>query len=151
MATRIYVAGAWVEQDTRARPMMAAVRGAGRGFSITHDWTTPREEREARKAQGITADAHLSQQERRQHALEDLRGVEEADVFWLLAPEGKEGCGSWVELGYALALARQTYSRFVIVSGGNFKRTIFTEMARVFATDEEAFRFIVSNFVVSKL
>lgn len=35
---KIYIAGAWVEQHTRARPMIAAVRAAG--LVVTCDWTT---------------------------------------------------------------------------------------------------------------
>jgi hypothetical protein len=35
--TRIYIAGAWVEQHRRARPMIAKVREAG--IVVTHDWT----------------------------------------------------------------------------------------------------------------
>ena len=34
---RVYVAGAWVEQWERARPMIARLREAG--IEITHDWT----------------------------------------------------------------------------------------------------------------
>jgi hypothetical protein len=35
--TRVYVAGAWTEQHTRARPMIARLREAG--AVITMDWT----------------------------------------------------------------------------------------------------------------
>jgi len=35
---RVYVAGAWVEQHQRARPMIAALRGSGL-VEITCDWT----------------------------------------------------------------------------------------------------------------
>jgi hypothetical protein len=131
VSLNIYVAGAWIEQDTRVRPWITKLRAAG--ITITHDWTVA----EARP--GITSDAELSPEERRAFAVADYNGVRSADVVWLLAPNENGGCGSWVELGIALGSG----IGIVYVSGPRAKRSIFTELALgVFQTDEEAFKHI---------
>jgi hypothetical protein len=131
----IYVAGAWVEQHQRARPMIARLREAG--LVITHDWTQPEgdvcscghgradhaifDALRARLAMlpqctkcpcerfngiGAGGDSQLSADDRRRHAAADLDGVLRANIVWLLATSDKGASGSWVELGAALA-ARQ--------------------------------------------
>lgn len=142
---RVYVAGAWVEQNYRAKPMIAAIKA--RSIVCTHDWTA------AEGAIHGSSDADLTHVQRRQFAEEDLKGIRGADVLWLLAPEAKGSCGAWVELGYALAM-REFYRGFnlpefrddstrVIVSGPKNKRSIFTELTdRLFDTDEEALQWL---------
>lgn len=137
---RVYVAGAWVEQRFRAKPMIAACQA--RAIQITHDWTA------AEGAIHGSSDADLTHVQRRQFAEEDLKGIRDADVLWLLAPETKGSCGAWVELGYALALRESNpfvvdgHPR-IIVSGLMNKRSIFTELAdRLFDTDEEALQWL---------
>jgi Nucleoside 2-deoxyribosyltransferase len=127
----VYVAGAWIEQETRARPWIAKLRAAG--IHITHDWTVA----EARP--GVTSDAELTPEERRAFAKADFDGVRNADVVWLLAPNEKGACGAWVELGIALGSG----IGIIYVSGLKAKRSIFTELAMLAcSTDEEAFQHI---------
>ena len=149
---KVYVAGAWVEQHERARPMIAELRAAG--IEITHDWTRAEGEVIRNAAGGVVqSDADLDVEDRKRHALEDLRGVLAADVVWLLAPNDKGACGAWVELGAALALrgawdpnpARAaSYTPRIIVSGPKARRSIFTELAETYDTDEAAFAVIVA-------
>lgn len=136
---KVYVAGAWVEQWERARPMIARLREAG--IEITHDWTVA-EQRVGADGKALV-DSDISPIERAEHARNDLLGVLLADVVLLLAPNGDGACGSWVELGAALA-ARELRGRFkdpcprIIVCGEKNRRTIFTELADMLCdTDED--------------
>lgn len=191
---RFYVAGAWVEQHQRARPMIRRLEEAG--LTCTCNWTQAegdvcacghhRQEHEPFTERGASTlevadaplacahrsdlhggfdcacqnfngigaggDAALTDEARRKYALADLQGVLDADVVWLLAANDKGACGSWVELGAALA-ARQVRKTggvwqegpAIVVSGPKNKRTIFTELAdRLFESDEEALRYVVS-------
>lgn len=138
---RVYIAGAFVEQNERAKPMMAACKK--KGIKITHNWTVNNFEPGG-------SDADLTHIQRRKFASEDLIGVVKADVLWLLAPEAKGSCGAWVELGFALALRderqQDVSSPVIIVSGCMNKRSIFTELAdRLFDTDEEALQWLVDQ------
>jgi len=182
---RVYIAGAFVEQHFRARPMMAKLREAG--ITISHDWTQAEgdvcscghgRDRHGKKGTrwetqceqmmptghvgdvepcpcpafngiGAGSDAALTPEQRKQFALDDLKGVLTADVMWLLAANDKGACGSWVELGAALA-ARE-YQRVyekgpnvkIVVSGAKWNRTIFTELAdQTFVSDEEALNYV---------
>ena len=136
---RLYIAGAWIEQIERARPMMAKARALG--ISITYDWTDP-----LWKPSDGKGDSSLTPELRKSYAQSDLKGVLDADVFWLLAANDKGACGSWVELGAALAAV--SYSRRlgrIIVSGPQWQRCIFSELAdRKFPTDDEAFDYLRS-------
>ena len=169
---KAYIAGAWVEQHQRARPMIAKVREAG--LDVTTDWTQAegdvcscgapparartvrrhrcgRARRVAAPPRGLCAvllrrfngigsggDSQLTDTDRIKYAIADLEGVLTADIVWLLAANDKGACGSWVELGAALAL-RQTRmlatdgtsgTPRIVVSGPKWKRTIFTQLAR---------------------
>ncbi len=110
---KIYVAGASKEPE-RVRAAMTAVRA--HGWEVTLDWLADIE------AAG-SANEGLSQLDRVRYAQSDLRGIDRADVVWLLAPV-IGGVGAWVELGYALA---RGYT--VIVSGASSARTIFAALA----------------------
>lgn len=193
-ALRVYVAGAWVEQHTRARPMIARLREAG--CVITCDWTVAegdvcacehhrqkhapyakirpdvhnpvgsswRAEGSTRCEEcgcpafngiGVGGDSALTVGARRKYALDDLDGVLSADVVLLLAANDKGACGSWVELGAALAarelLPQKTSAPpicrpYVIVAGPKNKRTIFTELADALVdSDEEGYRTVISR------
>lgn len=118
---KVYVAGAWVEQKERAKPMIAALRK--HGVHITCDWTVEESDRTG-------GDSSLSSEERLKYALMDLKGVYDAQVVWLLAENGKGACGSWIEFGAALALNRYGHGeKTLVVSGANWRRSIFTELA----------------------
>jgi hypothetical protein len=145
---KIYIAGAWVEQHERARPMMAAVRALG--HEITVDWTGDAEANA--KILGvdglpITSDAQLPRDERIVRARGNLTGIIKADLLWLLAPDVK-ACGNWVELG--MALMRRDWGLddriTVIVSGPKRGRTVFTELAdHLFETDAAALEWLKSQ------
>ena len=172
MSMRVYVAGAWVEQSQRARPMIAKLREVG--ITITHDWTVA--EQRPKIACGtcegagtlalsrvpcgrcggtglvVPKDVDLTEVERLEHAIADLEGVRSANMLWLLAPDTDKAAGSWVELGAALMLRSQNKlatdgtagQPYVIVSGAHNRRTIFTSLASaLFPTDDEAYEFIV--------
>ncbi|MHB8387573.1 MAG: hypothetical protein ACYDDA_05015 [Acidiferrobacteraceae bacterium] len=190
--TAIYIAGAWVEQHHRPRPMIAKLREAG--VEITCDWTqaegdvcacghhrqkhapfacdglesgcshgtrcwfgteggmafndlsAPPSECACRSFNGIGSggDSLLTDADRRKYAQADLDGVLAADIVWLLAANDRGACGSWVELGAALArreLCRNAGVRpaapHIVVSGPKCKRTIFTELADRWDEDDE--------------
>jgi len=96
---------------------------------------------------GVGGDSQLTSEARGRYALADMRGVLDADVVWLLAADDRGACGSWVELGMALA-RRETHPPglpYVVVSGPRWQRTIFTELAdKTFESDEEAFEHVVA-------
>lgn len=80
---KVYVATKF-EAKAIARRMMEFLRA--RGYSITHDWTTE--------------DA-ANTDEMESCAIEDARGVFDADVLVIIP---RPGCrGAWVEFGIALA------------------------------------------------
>lgn len=91
----VYVASAYGD-FARTRAMHAALRAAGHG--ITQDWTIGAEAGVANPA-----DKHVA----RNHAEDDLEGIFHAAVFVLLTSE-LNGCGMWVEYGYALASGCKT-------------------------------------------
>jgi nucleoside 2-deoxyribosyltransferase len=121
---RVYVAGS-SGQIERAKSAIAALRE--RGHIVTHDWPVLVE----RVGSANPPDA--SSADRTDWATDDLKGVHDADVFWLLMPS-TDGFGAAVELGYALA-----HGRPVVVSGGTPSRSIFTELATwMFDRDDQA-------------
>lgn len=120
---RVYVAGSSAQLE-RVRDAMDAL--IERGHTVTHDWAHLVEE--VGEANPLDATDH----ERITWARDDLRGVNSADVLWLLMPT-TEGFGAAVELGYALA-----HNIPVIVSGGIPKRSIFTVFGRCYDRDDQA-------------
>src|ERR1700722_1505304 len=183
MTLSIYIAGAWIEQHQRARPMLARVREAG--ITVTHDWTQPEvdvcmcgDSRLEHPKQGdppVTyclacacsqfvgigvggSDSKLTPEQRRTWAREELRGVLDADVFWLLAANSRTSTGAWVELGAALTAQRmrklyegendypeQRHRPLIVVSGAQWNRTLFTELVdQHFDTDEAALKAVLA-------
>ena len=105
---------------------------------------------------GSGGDSQLTVENRIKFARADLEGVLAADVVWLLAANDKGACGSWVELGAALAaveLRRAQLGSFggvqgiapvIVVSGPKCRRTVFTEIAQhLVEDDDEALKLIV--------
>jgi hypothetical protein len=139
---KIYVAGGAQERETVVQPMMKRLREAG--FVITLDWT---------ESEGFRiglGDDKLSPLQREMQALEDLDGVDQAEVVWLMVPGYRGSRGSYLEFGYALALWRRM-PRFangcrlpiLVVSGESWKGTIFTELADMkFDDHEQAFEML---------
>lgn len=134
---RFYCAGAAVEIE-RAKKVIAALRGAG--HTCTHDWTVQVEE-ELRLYPG-RKETELPDEICAKHARADLDGVRDADFYVLVAPNGR-GRGSWVELGYALAMidfaARFAERPLVVYVIGPYARdSIFTRLATtIFQGDDD--------------
>jgi hypothetical protein len=134
----VYVAGAWLEQATRAKVLIRALRS--RGVRITHDWTLPDGHPELTgEKEMVKSEYGLEPRVRRGYALADLRGVREADLLLLAVPahEGR-GAGCFFEAGYAHARGIP-----LKVAGPNWRATIFSEVAiGCYDSDEEAVRAI---------
>lgn len=119
----------------RAERVVAALREAG--CELTYDWTV---DVRAARERGVCAE-QLDDHEARRLAEADLRGVRDADVCLLLAPEAPT-FGAGVEFGVALVLARDIgRDTRLYVSGPAARRSIFTRargVSAIFATDEDA-------------
>lgn len=133
---RIYLAAASSTRETEAKPYIARLRAAG--WDISFDWTIEVDAAEAHP----TAYEFMSENTLNNCDL-DLRGVETADVVWVLAPsKPSTSTGAWVELGYALglALARGFDQRPYILVSGDYERCLFTRRAdQLIADHEKAF------------
>lgn len=136
---KVYVAGSSGEIE-RAEKWMAALRAAG--FEVTSTW--PETIRKVGSANPMTA----TREQRAMWSAQDLSEVSDAEVFWLLLPEGKPSEGACVEFGYAVMLgATAKEARALgILDAPNFwmiasgvERSIFTALAEHFETDEKAF------------
>jgi len=76
--------------------------------------------------------------ERMKYAQEDLQGVRDADILWLLYPTpGLRSVGCFWEAGYADALGLE-----VIISGPGQESSIFTTRGCSFSSDEEALSYL---------
>lgn len=162
---KVYVAGAWVEKDQRAVPIMHRLREAG--VEITHDWT-----KDEHQSSAARSDADMKPVDRFERANADQKGVVEADCVWLLAPHERGASGAWTEFGMAIMMrdvihglrgevydlvSRSSFSegmkkalavsgkrRSVIVSGALHDRTIFTTLADWrYASDAEALEAVI--------
>lgn len=123
---RVYVAGSSAELE-RARWAMSALDGYS--IEVTHDWVSSVEE------VGSANPAEATDDERLAWADDDLSGVYQADVLWLLMP--KQGSiGAYVELGLAIALGMP------IVISGDHERSIFTVFGERFEQDADALDWI---------
>jgi nucleoside 2-deoxyribosyltransferase len=120
---RIYVAAS-SDQLERAKAAIEALQA--NGHVVTHDWTIAVEEHGTANPRDATVE------QRAAWATDDLTGVHDADILWLLMP-GQGGFGAAVELGYALA-----HGRPIVVSGGDPMRSIFTAFATVYDRDDQA-------------
>lgn len=123
---KIYVASAYTDH---ARASSAADRLRAAGHTITFDWM-------AIARQHPDDSAVQDDYFRSRCALEDLHGVREADCVLLLTPERRDqGCGCWIEMGYALG-----HGIPVLLAGAQANRTIFAclDLCRRFATDKDA-------------
>lgn len=120
---KLFIAGASSELDV-VRYWMRLAREAN--FEITHDWTEP--------VAQANAKTNL-----RKCALDDLRGIDLADGIWILSPDrGSFSTGLWAELGYSLAKGVQ-----ICLSGETARDCIYSHLAdNVIDTHDEAFEFI---------
>lgn len=140
---KLYIAAPAAELG-RATHWMTQART--RGFIITYDWTV--DIRRAAESGQSGGDSALPRHARKRYARQDMEGVTTAEGLWLLAPsEGFRATGAWVELGAALAMRDEVFSRAtprlsykVVVSGAQCRKSIFTELAdMLFDTDDAAF------------
>lgn len=118
---RIYIAASF--QDwSRAKDAREELQAAG--HAVTSDWIDVAEKRAGRCDGAAAVDYNPVE-----HALDDLGGVEDANVLLVLTPDDKAlGCGMWIELGYALALAKWT-PKTVVIAGAQRDRSIFCALA----------------------
>lgn len=120
----IYLAGASAEADMCAS-YMARLREAGR--HITLDWPANI------RAVGDANPRDASHQDRLRWTMDDIRGVHDAEIFWLLVPTA-HSIGCWAEF----AIAWQGRQHLIV--SGDWRRTIFTSLAdERYGTHEEAF------------
>jgi hypothetical protein len=134
---RVYVATAFPNKAT-ASLWMGRLREVGIG--ITHDWTA------VEAPPGPHGETALPIKEQQHHAILDMRGVMDANLVWIIAPE-TGGTGCWFEMGVAagLQLASLWHGAGrrppqVFVSGP--RRSIFTSVFRHFERHEDAFEAI---------
>lgn len=126
MSVKIYVAASMVEKELAAYYMEKLT--ASSRYEIACDWTKTQDtDQTVRRGQKVEA------------SLRDLKGVDECDVFWLLAPK-EGGAGCWLEMGYALAKSVPMY----VVSGA-VDRTIFASLPGIarFAEHDEALQYLL--------
>jgi hypothetical protein len=122
---KVYVAASSKQID-RARAAMDRLRAAG--HTVTHDWTASIAE------VGCANPIDATRQQRRNWALDDLQGVLEADVLWVLMPADHDSFGAGVEFGRAID---SDVSR-IVCSGAC--ASIFTSLADAeYGRDDQAF------------
>ena len=131
---KIYVAGASKEIDMVER-YIRILRDTG--HVITVDWCA-----EIRKV-GDANPRDLPREENAKFAEDDLSGVRQADLFWLLIPQSNSA-GCWIEFGYACAMRRRPISSPEIFVSGDYGRSIFCALKGVHCYDshDEALRAI---------
>lgn len=133
MIPKVYVAGSskelercsnWIEQLQQE------------GIEVTYNWV-PAVTREL-SGEEVYRDFQL-----RSFARNDLRGVDEANLVWLLAPTTSHTRGAWVEMGYALALGR----RIVVSPPVSTSGMIFARLQGVVEcdTDELAYQWVLRH------
>lgn len=123
----IYLASAYNQKDLVA----SYIKRLPSGLFVTHDWTVAPKWLPAELVG--KRETELPEKVCKKLAEEDMKGVQTADVLWLLTP-AERGCGCFIELGIAL---RQVQTR-VIVSG--LQRSIFQHLADDwYASHEGAF------------
>lgn len=118
---KVYVAGASAEIE-RCEAFIKRLRDAG--FEITFDW--PAMVRSVGSANGGLTDA-----QREDAAQATLQGVVDSDWLVLLQPR-LPSIGCWVELG----VGHMSGTSLLFV--GDPERTIFSALARVVASEDEA-------------
>jgi len=113
-SVKLYIAGSSKELER----CEGAIRLMGKfGFVITCDWVA------AVKAEGL-ANEGLDDEKRMHYAAADIHGVQDADLFWLMAPN--TSTGAWTELGIALA---RSLRPCIVVSGPARQKSIFASLA----------------------
>ncbi len=111
------------------------------GIQLAHNWVAVIESR---------GEANPTTASKEQHAIwagQDLAGVKECDVFWLLFPEqGNYSDGAMYECGYADHAGKE-----IVISGLDHKRSIFTARGHSCNTDVQGFNRVVELYFASYL
>lgn len=126
--TKIYVAASsHPSERERAKLWMAKLRA--KGIEVVSDWL------EIIDSVGDANPRGASREDRQRWALHDIDRVSDAHLLWFLAPgpDGGPARGAYFELGFAYELGLR------LIASGDTKQSIFSSLAREFATDEEAF------------
>lgn len=133
----VYVSGASIEH-ARVRKWADALEKTG-AVRLTHRWFEDAAEWTGRDA----LHAHAT---RVQLAQDELRGIREARVYWLLLPANVAG-GSMFEWGYAYAGSRKAGNALItIVSGHNVADTIFSSLAHeAFENDVQGYQAVLAH------
>lgn len=126
---KLYVAGASSEY---AKCKALAEWARRFGYEIVSEWWN---DVEKTRAVG-KIDRDLDHEMRRDLATKDICGVQLAQLFWLVVPEG-ETTGAWAELGAAIVLG------CTIIVSGDHRKSLFTSKAtQLFETHEDALTFL---------
>lgn len=117
MDKTIYLAGASAEAAMIASYATALAQS---GWTIAHAWWNDF------LVGGHTPgmDRDVSHEIRAMHAHDDFEGALSANYFWLLVPGATGSVGAWIEYGAAIG-----YQEPVVIVSGDWRRTIFTELA----------------------
>ena len=134
MTRRIYVAGGSSEVDLVAGFMY---RLRDWDWVVAHDWTLPVRQR---AALGMT-DKEMDADWANFFAWSDLRGIDGADYFWLLAP-GQKSEGAWCEAGYAIGRSLHVSQRLKTLVSGPTANIFARGIQQRFDTHDEAFRWL---------
>lgn len=133
----IYLAGSSQELARALRcadmldTMVSGMKGHGK-LEITNRWWDTIIKR------GDANPVDAAYHERLKYANDDLQGVKDADILWLLYPTpGLRSVGCFWEAGYADALGVE-----VLISGPGQESSIFTTRGASFATDEGALEYL---------
>lgn len=108
------------------------------GIEITHDWVA------AIEARGEANPQYDTVYDRLAWANDDLRGVRESNLLWVLMPPGQSD-GAMYETGYAHAMDIP-----VVFSGPGCTRTIFTANHVCYVSDESAWDYIADRYYTSQ-
>lgn len=137
----VYVSGASAEH-ARVRKWADALEKTG-AVKLTHRWFEDAADWTGRDA----AHPHAT---RVQLAQEELRGIREARVYWLLLPSNMAG-GSIFEWGWAAGFCEAQRNRRglqrgprIIVSGPNFADTIFSSLAERYELDVHGYQAVLA-------
>lgn len=128
-------------------------RCVGAGIEITEDWMS--------EMRSTPNDALLDHDRLVACALADIRGVETADVLWLLAPPvSKPSGGCWNELDRAQVrgkpivyspppVERPQFNIFTTLIDTSSARPIL-QQSRICKTDDEAFAFLLERLAAAR-
>lgn len=119
---RVYIAASSGDIE-RVKWAMEALRY--RGHVVTHDWVAEVE----KNGEGNPAQATPYQREC--WAQDDLEGIDNCDVFWLLMPDDPSFGAGW-ESGYAYSEGKR-----MVVSGA-FEKSIFPALVNCYRFDSQA-------------